>query len=316
MTGRKNNFDLLRLAAATQVLIIHATDHLHGQVPTALLRLPGVPIFFVISGYLVAASLRRNDLATYARARALRIYPALWVCLLLSMATCDVSFWRIEAIPWFLAQISFLQFYNPDFLRGYGVGVLNGSLWTIPVELQFYVLLPFLIRLRTPALIVIAGLSALLSAIEPLGKLGIYIGVTVAPHLYLFLLGVLLQRHPVKLNPYLWVGIYAASSLLLGALGFEVAGNRINPASAVLLGTMVIALAHSRPIPLKYDISYGLYIYHMPVINRLLAWGATDAIVIAIATSFALATASWLLVERVALSFKVPKYHLQGYHSD
>jgi peptidoglycan/LPS O-acetylase OafA/YrhL len=42
-----------------------------------------------------------------------------------------------------LAQLSIVQFYNPDFLRGYGVGVLNGSLWTISVELQFYVMLPW-----------------------------------------------------------------------------------------------------------------------------------------------------------------------------
>lgn len=41
--------------------------------------------------------------------------------------------------------MSFVQFYNPDWLRGFGTGVLNGSLWSIPVELQYYVLLPFLI---------------------------------------------------------------------------------------------------------------------------------------------------------------------------
>lgn len=40
--------------------------------------------------------------------------------------------------------MSVVQFYNPDLLRGYGVGVLNGSVWTIPVELQYYAVLPLL----------------------------------------------------------------------------------------------------------------------------------------------------------------------------
>ena len=51
---------------------------------------------------------------------------------------------------------------HPDFLRGYGVGVLNGSLWTIPVELQFYALVPLIywslsLRARTGTVAPIAS---------------------------------------------------------------------------------------------------------------------------------------------------------------
>jgi peptidoglycan/LPS O-acetylase OafA/YrhL len=50
----------------------------------------------------------------------------------------------ISFAGWAAAQLSFLQFYNPDFMRHYGTGVLNGSVWTICVELQFYVPIPLL----------------------------------------------------------------------------------------------------------------------------------------------------------------------------
>jgi peptidoglycan/LPS O-acetylase OafA/YrhL len=50
---------------------------------------------------------------------------------------------------WIIAQMTFFQFWTPPMLRNWGVGTPNGSLWTIPVELQFYLLLPALVILLT-----------------------------------------------------------------------------------------------------------------------------------------------------------------------
>ncbi|MFZ1324637.1 MAG: acyltransferase, partial [Candidatus Contendobacter sp.] len=146
MDLRSNNFDLLRLLAATQVLVVHGIDHLYPDwifLKYVLSFFPGVPIFFVISGFLISASYERNpNLWQYAQNRILRIFPALWVCLTVSiffaMVVGRVHFPIDKTIPWLIAQATFFQFYNPDFLRSFGVGVLNGSLWTITIELQFY----------------------------------------------------------------------------------------------------------------------------------------------------------------------------------
>ena len=61
---RVNNFDLIRLLASTQVLGVHLMMYFYKQVPTGTLgvfykifmNLPGIPIFFVISGYLISLS--------------------------------------------------------------------------------------------------------------------------------------------------------------------------------------------------------------------------------------------------------------------
>lgn len=79
---RVNNFDMLRMLAALQVVVIHGIEHFKIPVPslvTVILSLfPGVPIFFFISGFLITASLIRNpSLIYFFQNRFLRIFPGL-----------------------------------------------------------------------------------------------------------------------------------------------------------------------------------------------------------------------------------------------
>lgn len=90
---RVNNFDLLRLLAALQVAVVHSigilkpTGYFASLLGVCLDRFPGVPIFFVISGVLISKSYERSDsLRDYLRNRCLRIFPGLWVCLVVSVA--------------------------------------------------------------------------------------------------------------------------------------------------------------------------------------------------------------------------------------
>lgn len=152
----RNNFDLVRLLAATQVMITHFADHLgisDNPFIAALRYFPGVPIFFFVSGFLISASwMRHPSLSGYARNRILRIYPALWgaftVTALAIMALAPEMLSRHlgQAALWAIAQTTILQMWNPGFLRGFGIGVVNGSLWTIPVELSFYCAVPLIWR--------------------------------------------------------------------------------------------------------------------------------------------------------------------------
>src|SRR5690606_17754997 len=92
--GRDNNLNLIRMIAATGVLISHAWPVTTGDVkdqPLASL-LGGIDlgmicvyIFFAISGYLIAQSYDRDPKLTHFwTARVLRIFPALLVVLLLT----------------------------------------------------------------------------------------------------------------------------------------------------------------------------------------------------------------------------------------
>jgi peptidoglycan/LPS O-acetylase OafA/YrhL len=219
-----NNFDLLRLIAAIQVMAYHAISNRSTTlnipphwIETFLAFFPGVPIFFTISGFLLTLSYDRNpEILSYWRNRILRIYPALFVCFAVTLIIlCFMGFlnsivlYNPRFYLWIVAQLSIVQFYNPDFLQ-YGNGIVNGSLWTISIELQFYLLLPFILtrinrfqkkNRSNHALFILFAASALIyywiipypSYQRDLFQKSIYI--TAVPHLHLFIIGIFLARN-------------------------------------------------------------------------------------------------------------------------
>jgi len=219
---RVNNFDLLRLLAALQVAIIHSiailkpTGHFARLLEAGLDRFPGVPIFFVISGVLISKSYERSDsLRDYLRNRCLRIFPGLWVCLVVSVAVILAlgvgTLGRITTPDWLLwwaGQMSIFQNFQAAFLEPLSTG-LNRSLWTIPVELEFYIVLPALygilrlrkrlgnIRLLAIGLASLAVQLLIVNSARSVGQVGAYslLGGTLAPYLWMFLVGVSIQRN-------------------------------------------------------------------------------------------------------------------------
>lgn len=158
--GKDNNFNLLRLLAAFAVLFSHSFAMLSQPEPFAAsvgknLGAMAVDVFFVTSGFLVCASLMRSRNAwDYLRARAFRIFPALWVMLVFSVFILGAGFSRLdfasylhETQTWryFLKNAVLMggvEFYLPGmFEQNNLTGVVNGSLWSMIYELSMYVLL-------------------------------------------------------------------------------------------------------------------------------------------------------------------------------
>lgn len=334
--------------AATQVMIVHGLEHLGIKWAWAdyiLAPFPGVPIFFAISGFLISASYERNpNLRQYAWNRALRIYPALWLCLFISVLLAiflgDVEFPVKQGVPWLIAQLSFAQFYNPDFLRGFGVGTLNGSLWTISVELQFYLAVPviyWLIGREKKDIKLFAAMCLLavwnvivinMPQMEGIQRGSVYyklLLISLPTYLYLFMVGILLQRCYRRFEPFfagrgvIWLGVYLAAYYPLVLGGFAKTGNGLNPVLAVLLAITVVSFAFTKPnfsrrVLFGNDVSYGIYIYHMPVINSVLALSMAGAgtLMMVVVTTYILAVFSWVLVEKKSLRLKRNPLHVPG----
>lgn len=336
----KNSFNLIRLLAAVQVILVHAFNHneIEGFLVSAIKIFPGVPIFFFVSGLMIYGAYdrsRSDGLLTFYANRFLRIYPGLWLCIALSTVSLFfIGYLSLQNLNfksfaiWILGQASFVQFYNPEFMRGYGVGVLNGALWTIAVELQFYVLAPLLYYFITRAkslAIVLFALSVSLNfmshniwAIDSVANK--LLRVSFLPWVFIFIFGFAVA-HSERLRSwivsvkvgYLLV-VYFATMFLLGGLEVN-SSNSINVLSAVVLSLLVFKVGCSKSLSVsrlaafcnKIDLSYGLYLYHMPLINYFMYVGGLasfESVLWTVLLSFLLAIFSWYTVEKPALALK------------
>ena len=151
----KNNFDIFRLVFATLVLITHSYsltglpehDFLYnmtsGQISCSSL---GVKGFFIISGYLIFQSvLLSKNWVDYIIKRILRIYPA-YIAVLIFAIILGFFISDLSANQYFSDLAMFLPLhYQIDHVFSTNVykDAINGSIWTIPYEFLFYLILSF-----------------------------------------------------------------------------------------------------------------------------------------------------------------------------
>jgi peptidoglycan/LPS O-acetylase OafA/YrhL len=331
---RRNNFDLLRLLAALSVIFSHAFLLGEGrQDIEPLMRLTGgqtilgvvgVFIFFVISGFLVTMSFDQTGSAPrFLLKRALRIYPGLAACLLLSALALGPF---VSALPageyfrhpdtWRYVIWNLLMDADQNSLpgvrfSGFPAGaVVDGPLWTLPCEVLMYLMvcalgLARLIRLPAIALLIVAGMvcvwfdtTSIDGVLPSAGWL-----------LPFFASGMALYRLKDS-------GIFRPAIALAAAAGLVVSAafHLFVLLFPLFGGYLVIYLALEKRLPMVPaarwgDLSYGLYIYGWPVEQTVVRLSGGQApwekvFALSLPVAAALAFLSWHVVEKRALALK------------
>lgn len=336
--ARDNAFDSVRLFAASAVIISHSFALTRGSDLTeplfrmtqgqATIGLSAVGIFFIVSGVLISMSFDRSKAAArFALNRALRLFPGLWVCILLTVFVLGPMLTMLPLIDYFsdkqtwgfLGALIFWQFSPgmggvfPDHPYPHAV---NGSLWTLKYEVACYIggaLLLSTGRWRRALVLLVWGIS--MTGTILLGDPHQHSGLLyhVAQLLWLFRFygaGMLcyLYRDRIPLHTgYGW----------LAALGVVLAMATPLFTEALALGGAyaVLVLAFHAPrwfkrLTRKGDMSYGVYIYAFPVQQALvplsisMGWSALTNMTLAFPITLGLAWLSWHYVEAPALRFK------------
>ena len=290
MNLNANSLNTIRLIAAFQVLYGHVMAHLHlAAIPiagTILDFFQGVPIFFTMSGFLIWFSVDRSrNYKEFLKKRFWRIYPELFVAVLIELIVILILY--NEPINWLqftlfgLTQSTFFQFWTPDCLRGYGCGTPNGALWTICVIIQFY-LIAFPIYkfvhnnlFRWGVVIVVSFILGLVSPLFnsniPENSIILLDNFPLIPSLVADNKNVLLPF----LKKYWWA--FLVFLFLANIYTIDIEVGKYFFVSTICLFFGLTGFAYAVPhLNIRIDISYAVYIYHMTIVNALIAVGFTN----------------------------------------
>lgn len=331
---RDNNFNLIRMIAASCVLISHAwplsgggggDEPLEALTGYSLGKI-SVFIFFVISGFLIAKSYERQpSLFTWARARVLRLFPALIVVLVLTTLVLgplvtdlplSTYFSQPETFLYVFRNLSlaFLQFDLPGVFQTNPFSpAINGSLWTLFYEVVCYggVLVAGLLGALGNRWRMAAGLTAffVLYLLVNLPQLADVVPFRLARLMFLglpFAIGTAFYvwRDRLALHPAISVGLIVATVLVPGGSLFY------EPLFMLALSHTVFVLGYlPKGAVLNYnrlgDYSYGMYIYAFPAqqlaVHLFGPMSPVTNILLAFPVSLIFAILSWNHIERPAL---------------
>ncbi|MCY1400692.1 Acyltransferase family protein [compost metagenome] len=295
--NRYPSFDLVRLLLALEVVVAHTWPAIDPKA-----NWPGfimaVPAFLAVSGFLVLKSYANSGAwSIFAKKRALRIFPALIASFILGFALFDWAFVKASLIKW----ISGGLYDYPGFS--------NAPVWSLAWEELAYLCLAILWSIgayKKPIFI-----WALLTTASVISWYVVHLELSPITQILSFL------------APAFFVGnltyIYSTQIAKLGSvlpwlffIGVCYWGTSSHPLLQAF-ATVWAGMAGFKLLPARIpDISYGIYIYHMPILLFItVTCGITSPIKVLClmsATLIPLCLASWYLIEKPALRLKSKAY--------
>lgn len=313
---RDNCFDFLRYFFAFSLILVHfctLTDTEQFWFVSGQMR---VKAFFTITGFLVVYSfLRRKSLKVYFWKRVLRILPAyvttILMCYLVgfffSSTSFDNYYFSLQSMKYLVANLSFMNFIEPSlpglFTDNPTGPAVNGSLWSMKLEVLFYVLVPFIIWLIRK----FGKLYVLIPLLVVFSLFRIKYNISFNTMIYFFT-GTAVLFYFERIFQYIKLLFPATIILIVTIYYFD---NDITSFfEPIVFSMLIIEIAYFCK-PLNFlqghdNISYGLYLYHYPVVQVLVQYRMHDyniylTFLLTMLFSVSLALVSWYVIEKPLL---------------
>lgn len=321
----KNNFDGVRIGLALIVVFAHIsalTQEPDFKILDSIFNSDfAVKGFFAISGFLVTKSyLTSNSKLEYLEKRFRRIYPAyltaVLLCFFIGAYATSLSISDFVKSPqtfkYLLSNAIFLNFLQPSLpsvFESNPIQALNGALWTIKVEVMLYFCVPPCIYLFTRLGSVKTAFILFLFSVAWVyffgfiynGNKGDEIARQFPGQLSYFSLGSLLAVNDKLLSKIKWIAL--TSTVVLISTDNAYAKILIDPIAYSSIAIFLSTAAYRNLNLGKYgDISYGIYLYHFPIIQLLIFLGSFKNLWVGLFLTFILtimaAFVSWHLIEK------------------
>lgn len=323
---KENGFDLIRYYLALVVVFAHFSILSDTSFHWFTSSEEAVYGFFILSGFLVYYSfIERPDCKIYFQRRGKRILPPYFfivcLCLVMGILLTDLSvkdyltsahFYRYVA-----ANFSFLNFMEPTlpgvFTRN-TLQAVNGSLWTLKIELLLYLTVPLTYYF-----------------FKRYNKATVLLSIFLFSILYRETFDLLYQQNPLPIYRILerqvggqLIYFYSGTAILLYFKSFQRYIGYLFPLALIVyifrnectllehlsplaFAILIIGLAYNcKYLNFLYrrdNISYGIYLFHFPVIQVIVhyhihQYSTALALFLTLAFTIALAYFSWVTIEK------------------
>ena len=324
----KNNFDLIRVGLALIVFLVHAASLSGYSSLNPIINFFSAEIavksFFIISGFLIFMSYEKSkNITLFFSKRIRRIYPAYFFVIVISTLSGLIyssaslhEYISFTTLKYLISNLLFLNFIQPNlpglFVEN-SIKAVNGALWTLKIEVMFYILVPIIVMV-----------------FNRIGRLKAMIGIYIFSLLYSY---TLLHFYEIyNLSFLLDLQRQLPGQLtyfIMGALGYYFF-ECFKKYSVYLLGVAIFLMLFKQSLPWlifepgfllifilffatkfyylgnfnKYgDFSYGIYILHFPILQTLISQHLLDNfhmgfLICSAAIVILLAILLWYLVEK------------------
>ncbi len=332
LINKDNCFDFIRYYLSFVVVFAHfaiLTGMNYRWITTSTEAVRG---FFILSGFLVFYSyINKPQLSSYVSKRIKRIFPPYFFIVLLCcmvgvfVTTMSAKDYLTSAhfFKYLIANLSFLNFIEPTLpgvFTDNPITAVNGSLWTMKVELLLYATVPiafYLIKKYNKLVILISIFLFSFLYVELFGYLyektgkGIYIILQrqVGGQLIYFYAGTFILIYFDKFQKYIKY-IFPIALILYIFKDYHILLDTLKP---FCLASIIIGFAYNFKylnFLKKYDnVAYGVYLFHYPVIQIVVNYKIHEynyylALVLVIIVTLLLCIFSWHFIEKPFLKKK------------
>ena len=346
-SGRPTGFDYLRTGLSIAIVCVHSVITSYGEAAGAMVwTLPArplvgmlLPMFFALSGFLVAGSLfRTTSLVHFLGLRVIRIYPALAVEVLVSALLIGPLLTSVPLKEYFSDPLFYRYLLNVTgdihyllpglFQHNPYPNIVNMQLWTVPYELGCYIALSVVAALGikrfrwmapvATVLLVVAYFAVRVYVKKEWASIAIAGGLPGELLVACFLSGVSLFLYKDRLpwSRSLCVLSGAASALLFGFIPF---GDFV-AVPVVAYFTVSLGVTNAKKLRLLQgaDYSYGIFLYGFVLqqaVAATLPWAREwwINILLCVPAAIGVAAISWHFIEKPALNLRryfQPKRHV------
>jgi peptidoglycan/LPS O-acetylase OafA/YrhL len=279
-----------------------------------------VDFFFLLSGFLVTGSILSRGLLNYSVSRFLRLFPALWVYLIVVVFLVGPLLSNLSISTYFQNEQTWMyllrlgggyatEWFLPGVFENNKLKGVNGSIWSVILEVRMYLWLAFFYVLSVfRSRLIFNFFAFFLVVLVWFGLVGVpgVSGSTDNHMALLFLLGAVLyvNRDLIEVSPLFILTGFSLAAITHGTDKFQYA-------YILLLVSAFLTMAFLKNASWmdKFgDYSYGVYLWGWPV-QQILAVVFPDAsptenALSAMLLALLLAIFSWHFVEKPALKLK------------